>query len=127
MAVFQGRSKRKNTGGLFRDFRKDRQHALGKRHLGLTIGEKRIQLVRGLGGSIKRRALKLTEVNVFDPKSKKYSKSEVVSVSKNSANPHFIRRNTITKGAIIETKAGLARVTNRPGQDGSINAILVEQ
>jgi len=127
MAIFQGRSKRKNTGGLFRDFRKQKQFELGKNHFELSIGVKRIQLVRGLGGDRKRRALKLSEANVFDPKSKKYTKSDLVTVTQNIANPHFVRRNTITKGALIETKAGVVKVTNRPGQDGYINAILVEQ
>ena len=36
-----------------------------------------------------------------------------------------MRRNTITKGAIVDTSAGLAKVVSRPGQTGTINAILV--
>ena len=30
------------------------------------------------------------------------------------------------KGAIIETSAGKARITNRPSQEGQINAVLIE-
>ncbi|HID05027.1 MAG TPA: hypothetical protein EYP20_04390, partial [Aigarchaeota archaeon] len=33
----------------------------------------------------------------------------------------------ITKGTIIETELGKAVVTSRPGQDGVINAILLEK
>ncbi|HHC19323.1 MAG TPA: 30S ribosomal protein S8e, partial [Euryarchaeota archaeon] len=32
----------------------------------------------------------------------------------------------ITKGTIIETEVGLARVTSRPGQVGIINAVLIQ-
>jgi small subunit ribosomal protein S8e len=35
------------------------------------------------------------------------------------------RRAIITKGAIIETSKGNARVTSRPGQCGIINAVLL--
>ena len=38
---------------------------------------------------------------------------------------HYMRRNILTKGAIIKTELGDARITNRPGQDGVINAILL--
>ncbi|MFB6184110.1 MAG: 30S ribosomal protein S8e, partial [Haloarculaceae archaeon] len=44
----------------------------------------------------------------------------------NPSNPNYARRNIITKGAIIETSEGRARVTSRPGQDGQVNAVLVE-
>ena len=43
----------------------------------------------------------------------------------NSANPNYVRRNIITKGAIVETPEGNAKVTSRPGQDGVINGILI--
>jgi len=33
----------------------------------------------------------------------------------------------LTKGALIETEIGLARVTSRPGQDGVVNAVRVEE
>jgi small subunit ribosomal protein S8e len=36
-----------------------------------------------------------------------------------------MRRNIITKGAVIKTELGDAKVTNRPGQDGLINAVLL--
>jgi small subunit ribosomal protein S8e len=34
--------------------------------------------------------------------------------------------NIITKGAVIETDAGKARVTSRPGQHGVVNAVLLK-
>ncbi|HNJ81368.1 MAG TPA: 30S ribosomal protein S8e, partial [Methanoregulaceae archaeon] len=32
----------------------------------------------------------------------------------------------LTKGAVIRTEMGRARIISRPGQDGVINAILLE-
>ena len=46
-------------------------------------------------------------------------------VIENTANPNYVRRNIITKGAIVETPEGNAKVTSRPGQDGVINGILI--
>jgi small subunit ribosomal protein S8e len=42
-----------------------------------------------------------------------------------SHNPEFIRQNIITKGAIVETKIGKVKVTNRVGQDGIVNGVLM--
>ncbi len=55
----------------------------------------------------------------------KTTKVEILRVIKNPANVDYDRRGVITKGAIIETPLGTARVTSRPGQDGNVNAILV--
>lgn len=62
---------------------------------------------------------------VTNPKTGKTEKVEIQRVVKNPANVDYDRRGVITKGAIIETPAGLARVTSRPGQDGVINAVSV--
>ncbi|HDD72097.1 MAG TPA: 30S ribosomal protein S8e, partial [Candidatus Bathyarchaeota archaeon] len=36
-------------------------------------------------------------------------------------------RGVITRGAIIRTELGLAVVTSRPGQNGVVNATLLEE
>jgi small subunit ribosomal protein S8e len=48
-------------------------------------------------------------------------------VKKNAANPNYVQRNIINKGAVIQTEMGLAKVTSRPGQDGIVNAVLVKE
>lgn len=67
------------------------------------------------------------QASLADPNTKKVFPSKILSVKENPANPHYVRRNIITKGAIIETEAGLARVTSRPGQDGIIQAVLLKE
>ena len=49
----------------------------------------------------------------------------IENVVSNAANLNYVRRNVITKGAIIDTSEGRARVTSRPGQTGQVNAVLV--
>ena len=50
---------------------------------------------------------------------------DILDVVENKANPNFVRRNIITKGAIVETSKGNAKVTSRPGQSGVISGVLL--
>src|SRR3989338_8431797 len=125
MAISQGKSKRKKTGGVYKALRHKRLYELGRELIEIRPGEKKVKEIKGVGGMLKLVLIKAKEANVFIPSQKKYQKSEVIQVKENPANPHFVRRNTITKGAVIETKLGLARVKNRPGQEGTINAVLI--
>lgn len=125
MAISQAESKRKKTGGRKKNIRKKRAYELGSQIIEVRPGEKKVKKVRTLGGNEKLRAINIKEANILNPKTGKSKKSEIIEVKENKANAHFVRRNTITKGAVIETKEGLAKVTNRPGQEGVINALLL--
>lgn len=83
--------------------------------------------LRTFGGNEKLRLYSADVANVTDPKTKKMSKTKILTVVENPADPHFVRRNVITKGAIINTELGKARVTSRPGQHGTVNAVLLEK
>jgi small subunit ribosomal protein S8e len=48
-----------------------------------------------------------------------------LAVIENTANPNYVRQNIITKGSIIGTEKGNAKVTSRPGQHGVVNAVLM--
>jgi small subunit ribosomal protein S8e len=74
---------------------------------------------------IKARVHCTDHVNLYDPKSKSFVQAKVKSVVECPANRHFVRRNIMVKGAIVETEKGKAKVTSRPGQDGTVNAVLV--
>ncbi len=126
MALWQGRSVRKRTGGRYRPFRKKRKFEIGAEQQFTVIGERRLKRTRVRGGNQKIRVLAEKYANVLDPKKKKVIKAEIISVVENQANPNYVQRNIITKGAIIKTSAGNAKVTSRPGQDGTINAVLVK-
>ena len=83
-------------------------------------------MIRKQGGVEKIRLLVVNQVNISDS-SGKTSKVEILRVIKNPANVDYDRRGVITKGTIIATPLGTARVTSRPGQDGIVNAILVSK
>ena len=51
--------------------------------------------------------------------------AKIVTVRENPANPNYVQRNVITRGAILETDVGLVRVRSRPGQDGILNGVRV--
>ena len=127
MAIWQGRSRRSYTGKLLRPHRKKRKYELGRPQVETLIGERKIRIVRVRGGNYKVKLVREMYANVYVPNEGKVVRAEIKRVVENPANPHYARRNVITKGAIIETSVGLARVTNRPSQEGLINAVLIEQ
>jgi small subunit ribosomal protein S8e len=125
MALWQGRSRRKITGGRYRKHQGKRKTEIGREQQITVIGPETKKRVRTRGGNLKFRILTTKTVNVYDPKAKKTMKIGIKTVLENPANPNYVRRNMITKGAIIDTDKGKARVTSRPGQDGQINAVLI--
>ncbi len=64
--------------------------------------------------------------NVANRANGEIKKVKIETVEQNGANPNFVRRNLLTKGAIIRTEIGPAKIVSRPGQDGVINAVLIE-
>ncbi len=122
---FQGRSIRKYTGGRLIQSRGKRKFELGGETANTHLGETIRKTVKTLGGQEKVRLLRDNTAIVTDPKTQTSKKVKVETVTGNPANIHYVRRNIVTKGSIIKTEIGSARVTNRPGQDGSINAILI--
>lgn len=119
--------KKKPSGGKKRRYRKKRRYEDGSFPAETTLGEVKRKIARGKGGNKKIKLLKGKFISVTDPKSREMEKVEIQRVVKNPANVDYDRRGVITKGAIVKTQKGLARVTSRPGQDGVINAVLVEE
>ena len=125
MVVKQGRPKRTISGARYIAFRKFRTSELGRAPALTHIGSTKIRLIRARGTSRKVRVMRAEFANLLDQKSKKFSKGKIVSVIDNPASRNFTRRNIITKGTVIETDKGKAKVTSRPGQDGMVNAVLI--
>lgn len=124
MALWQRRSKRSRTGKLLRSSRKKRKRELGRDFIETKIGSEKKKIQRTYGGNKKVKLQKAEYANVVTKEGTKRAK--ILSVAQNEANRHFVRRNIITQGAVIETDLGNARVTSRPGQHGIINAVLME-
>jgi small subunit ribosomal protein S8e len=127
MALWQGKSQRKPTGGRRRYARGKRKFEISREVIPTIVAkEHKSETMRIRGGNHKTRVLRALKVNLVDPKTGKTKSVDVSTVKENPANPNYVQRNFVTKGAIIETSAGRARVTSRPGQDGVVNAVLVE-
>ena len=92
-----------------------------------VLGPPRFKVARKRANTKKVRVLSENTANVLDPATGKTKKMEIETVVHNPADPNYVQRNIITKGATIRTSAGLARVTSRPGQHGIINAVLVKE
>ena len=125
MALWQGNSRRSNTGRRIRYGRGKKKFEIGRESHLSSIGNVKYKKVRTKGNNQKVRALTSNIAHVVDPKTGKTTKTEINSVSENQANIHYVRRNIMNKGAIIDTKLGKAKITSRPGQTGNINAVLL--
>jgi small subunit ribosomal protein S8e len=126
MVLDQQRSVRKETGARYK-----RQHAKRKSAMGRSPTLSKIDAsvaTRGnrvRGGARKLRILRSNIINLYDPKTKKFSKVEAKIVVENPANRHYVRRNVITKGTVVQTEKGNVKITSRPGQDGVLNGVLI--
>lgn len=125
MAIWHGELGRKNTGGKIQIARKKRKYELGRDATHTRIGEESTRIVRTKGGNKKIRLSAMSFVNVNDKETTK--KVKILEVVTNPANPDLARRKVVTKGAIVKTEIGEARITSRPTQDGIANAVLLKK
>lgn len=119
------RARRKVSGGRYKNIKGKKLKDLAGEPALTKIGDVKARIKKIRGGYTKKNLLFGNVANIYDPKTKKYIKAKIESVKDNSANRHFVRRNIITKGAIIKTDKGDAMVKSRPGQSGVIDAVLV--
>ena len=127
MVIWHGRSRRLPTGARRKKFRKKRKYEMGRDPAETILGPDKRKIIRTRGGNTKVKLLSSEYANVTDPKSGITKKVRIVDVVKNPANIDYSRRGVITKGAIIKTEIGTAKVTSRPGQNGIINAVLIKE
>jgi small subunit ribosomal protein S8e len=127
MAIWQGRPKRKPSGGRMRLSRKKRKFEVGREKQFTRLGARKIKMYRTKGANIKARLLLADAINVVDPKTKTVKRVKILTVRSNPSNPNYVQRNIMTKGATVMTELGEAVITSRCGQDGVVNAKLIQQ
>lgn len=118
---------RKITGGKYKAFSKRKKYAIPGTPRKVKLRKTKTKVLRGLGGSKKTVLLSAEYANIMDPKTKKTKKAKIKNVIETPANKFLARQNILIKSAIIETDLGKAKITNRPGQEGQINAILLKE
>lgn len=116
---------RKISGGKYHKLRKTKKFERKGQDRRPSLGELRKKSIRGFGGKIKMVILKANLVNVVD--GKKTKKAKIINVEETPQNRFLARQNRLIKGALIETSIGKARITNRPSQEGHVNAILLKK
>ena len=114
----------KITGGRRRPSRSRRKYEMNRFPNEALLGEQ-ITVTRKVRGKNNKTAIKMVNfVNlVIDSNVKRV---KIVKVLENATNNDYQRRGVISKGAILETAEGKSRVISRPGQHGTVNAILIK-
>ena len=114
----------KITGGRRKPLRSRRKYELDRYPNEAVIGNQVTVTRKVRGKNIKSAIKTINSVNLaIDSKVKRV---KIIKVLENATNNDYQRRGIISKGAILETEAGKCRVVSRPGQHGTVNAILVK-
>lgn len=111
------------SGGRRRKFRDKKRAHIGGIFASTKVAPADSKIkIRMRGGTTRKRIKKAASVNVITKTGAK--KAKILRVL-SSHNPEYVRMNIITKGAVVETELGKVKVTNRVGQDGLVNGVLV--
>lgn len=128
MSYYQGNDLRKPTGGLKGKARGKRKYELGGPPANTRLSDiEEREVVRVRGGNTKVVLKKALYINVAIPEEKVVKKVKILDVVETPSNPQNARFKIITKGAIVKTELGLAKVLSRPGQDGVLNGVLIKK
>src|SRR3989338_11484350 len=112
MVTMHDRGKQSPSGSRYVQARKHRLLQMGSKPTHTKLGENQRVASKRKFGIIKVRQTSGNTINLSDPKTKKTITATIKLVTGNPANRHFVRRNIITKGTILDTDKGKARVTS---------------
>ncbi|MCL5788205.1 MAG: 30S ribosomal protein S8e [Candidatus Marsarchaeota archaeon] len=127
MSYYQGNDNRLITGSVKSFSRGKRKYELGGHFTATLVGkEDAVRPERGRGGNIRLRLIRAASINLVDDQGK-VQKVKVESIVRTPANVEYARRGIVTKGTIVKTELGQARVTSTPGRDGVLNGVLIKE
>jgi len=115
---------RKASGGRYKKPKKRKLTGRQGQARVVKIGNKKTKLIEGRGKTKKIVSFLGNIANIMVKG--KAKKSTIKNVSETPSNVFLARQNILTKGAIIETELGKAKITNKPSQEGNIQAKLIE-
>ena len=121
----EGLKTSKITGGIRHPLKSRQKFQIDRYPNEALMGEQETATRKTRGNNRKTALKTVNHVNLVLPNAK-IKRSKIVRVLENQTNNDYQRRGVITKGAILETEDGICKVVSRPGQNGVINAILVE-
>ncbi len=115
----------KITGGIRHPLKSRRKFQIDRYPNEALIGEQ-LTVTRKTRGNNRKTSIKTANVVNISLGNGKIKNSELIKVLENQTNNDYQRRGVITKGAIVETKDGKCKIVSRPGQDGTLNGILIK-
>jgi small subunit ribosomal protein S8e len=117
---------RKISGGKYKRHSKKKKYELPGLKRIVKLKETKKKTLRTIGGNKKIVLLGANTINIIDIKTKKSKNVKIKNVLETPSNRFLARQNVLTKGAIVETEIGKARITNHPSQEGIVQGILIE-
>ena len=115
----------KTTGGRRHPLRIRRKYETD-RFPNEPVTGSQISVTRKVRGKNTKTALKQIDFVNLSTGDSKVKKTKILKVLENATNNDYQRRGIITKGAILETEEGKCRVVSRPGQSGTVSAVLIK-
>ena len=116
---------KKASGGRYT--RPKKKKATGRQNQSriVKIGEPKTKTLRTRGGNKKTVAFENNKINLIS--NGKAKVVEIKNVLETPSNTFLARQNILTKGSIIETEMGKARITNKPSGEGNVQGILITE
>ena len=130
MARWHGISRRKSSGGRLKRpsrYRGKRRTEIASEKQHSLIGKPNRKVYRKRSGLQTVRILADEVINVNDPSTGETKRATLESVLENPADANYVRRNIMTKGAVVKTDLGSVRITSRPGRAGVLNGVLLDE
>lgn len=115
----------KITGGRRHPLRTRRKYDMDRYPNEAVVGPQ-VTVTRNVRANIVKTALKTIDYVNLALNDGKVKKTKILKVLENATNNDYQRRGVISKGAVLETEDGKCRVVSRPGQHGTVNAILIK-
>lgn len=117
---------RKISGGRYKSQRKKKHYEKVGKVRTVKLKDTKKKKIKIRGGKIKTVLLSADTANIIDKKTKKSRKAKIITVIETPSNRFLARQNILVKGAIINTEIGKAKITNRPSQEGVVQAVLID-
>lgn len=123
MPNIENLTKRKVTGGKRIAYRDKRRRERKSQPRVAKIGKYQVLTRRSRGGNIIQYVSSVEKISISTKDGNKSVK--LLSLVSNLSNRDYERRGIITKGAIVMTEAGKAKVTSKPSKNGTLSGIIV--
>jgi small subunit ribosomal protein S8e len=121
------RHKRRSTGGRMPVHQKKRKFEMGRPAANTKLGGRRVRAVRGRGGNMKYRALRIDVGNFSWGSEAVTRKTRVLDVVYNATNNELVRTKTVVKNCIISIDANPFRQWYLKHHDVELNKKKVEE